>query len=113
MLKKVILLLLVVGSAITSCSKSKVEDALGLRGTLRLECVSTNPYQVIVTQEPKGKVLIDTRMEGKTSKNHSLHLGIYTVEVKQLSGYVLYPTVETYTITLSDSNKEETIRFPK
>ena len=69
-------------------------------GDLILKNTSKNPYSVEIIFN--GSVKATYRVEGASTKTVSgWDKGDYTVKVTQISGYILYPTVETYTGYLS------------
>ena len=76
-------------------------------GNIQLESTSDNPYQVYVngipTFEMKG---------GTTRKIQFMPTGSYSIRVLQLSGYLLYPTDETYSVVLNCGKTKEII-FPQ
>ncbi|MEI6823497.1 MAG: PKD domain-containing protein [Bacteroidota bacterium] len=69
---------------------------LSSTGTLKFVNTSTNPYHVYIN----GVLSFD--MNGGTTKyKYYVPIGYYTLRVLQISGYVLYPTDETFTGTIS------------
>lgn len=75
-------------------------------GTLRFENYSSNPYSVTINY---GHVF---RMEGRTYGEISgFDKGDYVVDVKQLSGYLIYPTEERYNVNLP-CNGKALFQFP-
>lgn len=108
MFKKIKLLFFLLGISIlvlSSCSKDD-DDNTSPDGTtnfeLRFTCTSSNPYLV----EVNGK---SNQVDGNSYISYQFPMGTYSWKVTQLSGYVLYPTVQQGTVTL-DQDKE--IVFP-
>jgi len=73
--------------------KSPVHVAMG---TIKLVSTSTNPYKIYINGEYKGVI------EGKKSNSWKVESEMYAVRVVQQSGYLLYPTDETYHIAVLD-----------
>lgn len=65
-------------------------------GTLTLTNNSSNPYEVY-----EGDLPIVTSMAGNSSNTIPFISGSFNIEWKQLSGYVLYPTIDSVATTIS------------
>ena len=70
------------------------------KGTLQFINNSNNPYSVDINSGDDTFI-----MDGKSSREITKEAGFYKVDVKQLSGYILYPTEKSYTGTLKKSDK--------
>lgn len=66
------------------------------KGILKFTNNSSNPYNVFV-----NNVLKISNLAGNTSNIYFYPPGNYSIRVEQQSGYVLYPTIKTYTGTLN------------
>lgn len=76
-------------------------------GNLELQCTSENPYKVYVNGIP----VFD--LKGGASRDiQYMPTGSYSIKVLQISGYLTYPSEETYDIVLS-CGKSEQIVFPQ
>jgi hypothetical protein len=76
--------------------KNTVTVVLSKSGTLKINNISTNPYDVYI-----NGVLKITNMAGGNLKTFKVGLGTYNIRVLQKSGYILYPTEKTYTGNIS------------
>ncbi len=86
----------------TNCQTPVATSTIGFIDFIN---TSTNPYYIYI-----GGVYKNT-IAGKTYILYSISAGSYSCEVKQQSGYVLYPTDETFTATVTTGNTF-TITFP-
>lgn len=66
---------------------------------------SSNPYDIFVNGAK------DTQQPGKSKGTLTLAKGNYVIKVQQVSGYIAYPTVKEYNISLSGCD-EKTISYP-
>lgn len=106
-MKKIILAAAIAITAFASCSKNdgtKVTPTTPTTGTIQCVNNSANPYEVYINTADKGS------LAGNHNISYTYDNGSYTVKVVQLSGYAVYPTIETYTVTLSSNN--QVISFP-
>ena len=83
-------------SALTANTNNTVEVILTSTGTLKFVNTSTNPYRIYIN----GAAIMDMN-GGTTSYRYYQPIGAYTIRVLQLSGYVISPTDQTYSGTLS------------
>ena len=82
----------------STCAKEEVTPTFNLRFTN----ISNNPYLV----EIDGTSLV---LPGNKFRDYELELGTYAWKATQQSGYILFPTVRSGTITL---DKDLQIIFP-
>ena len=75
------------------------------KGILIFTNNSSNPYNVYVNDQ-----LLIT-MDGNSTKSYYYPPANYSIKVVQQSGYVLYPTIQTYNVT-SSCNSILTTSFP-
>jgi uncharacterized membrane protein len=104
-------ILLLTTTILTSCSKSDTSGGSTTTppctGTIQYVNNSTNPYQI----SSNGAVLIAS-MAGKTSQySFNLTPNTYTITVTQLSGYLVYPTIESFAPAVA-CNQTSVISFP-
>lgn len=94
-------------SKLTSNVNNTLDIILSTTGTLKFENKSNNPYSVFIN----GIAAFD--MNGKSTHTLSYQpTGGYSIKVVQKSGYVLYPTEEIYSFTLS-CGQTSIIAFPE
>ena len=107
---KKILFALCLALASASCTKnsntSTPTPSTPTTGTIQLINNSNNAYTVTINGT------IETNQPGKTSQSFTKPFGTYAVHVKQMAGYILYPTEEDFSGTLSASNKTIIISYP-
>lgn len=76
---------------------TKVGIVISSTGSLKFINTSTNPYDVYI-----NSVLTFSHFAGATTVTIPYKAtGIYTIRVVQISGYLLFPTDNTYTSTLT------------
>ncbi len=85
-------------SLFTSCSKL-------VNGELRFSNNSANPYNCYVDGGFKFK------LNGNNSKDIDVKEGEHTVRVEQVSGYLVYPTILNWNVTVQ-AGKAYSITFP-
>lgn len=73
-------------------------------GTIMLKNISSNPYTVTIGSEQYV-------VEGGATKTIETSLGSKNINVRQKSGYILYPTVKDYTGTVT-CDEILTVTFP-
>lgn len=74
--------------------------------TINLTSTSSNPYYIYLDD------VLKFTMDGNTSKSLTCTLGSHSVRVLQKSGYVVFPTDNTYPTTLSTCGETKSITFP-
>lgn len=74
-------------------------------GKVRFTNNSSNPYTVYLDGTIKGTV------NGNYSQDYSTTLGAHTARVVQNSGYLLYPTDKSYSVTVTSSVMAQ-VSFP-
>ncbi len=89
--------------AITSCSKNKKTKCE--TGTVRFTCTSNNPYNVYIDGSYSFQIGANQFIEKELPK------GYHAFKAEQASGYLLYPTVRTSSVTLSGCDDLE-FSFP-
>ena len=75
-------------------------------GILKLSSTSDNPYYVYIDGN------YQTTIAGHGTYSWKLNTGSYTVRVLQKSGYLFYPTDETYNCVITKNNTN-ILYFPK
>lgn len=93
-------------SPIPKGQRSSVNTIINPSGTIKLTSTSSNPYRIYLN----GNAIMDMS-GGSTEYWNYLPTGSYSVRVLQLSGYILYPTDKTYTVTVSCGNTS-VVTFP-
>jgi hypothetical protein len=78
-------------SSIPSNTRTSLNTIISGTGTLRFVNNSSNPYKIFIN----GLYQFDVNGGQAKNVNYSL-VGSYTVRVLQISGYLLYPTDQTY-----------------
>jgi len=73
-----------------------VQTVLNSTSVITLSNNSTNPYSVSL-----DGTIINSSMAGNSSISYPIPSGNHTIVVTQLSGYILLPTIKTYTINPS------------
>ncbi len=85
---------LIILCAALSCSKETIQPT----GSILIVNNSSNPYDVFIN----GTFEIND-MPGESAQSFEKKpTGSYSIRIKQVSGYLVYPTEETYEGTLSD-----------
>lgn len=85
----------------SGCTKVDDEETLGSyftngAGFLKMVSQSDNPYEIYIDDVLQGSI------QGHGSKTYSLTAGEeHVIKVRQATGYLLYPTIESYNITLA------------
>lgn len=75
-------------------------------GTLKFENISSNPYRIYVNDILIGSIY------SKSEKSFTHLAGYCKIEVVQESGYLLYPTKQSFTGTLTTCGSLRTV-FPQ
>ena len=83
-------------AAFTGCSKDDNEKDANT-GTIYVENLTADPYNININS---GAYIFNLQ-SGYNKTISKCEVGYYTISVKQLSGYILYPTERTYTGTLT------------
>jgi len=94
-------------SPLTLNTNNEVNVIMSGTGNVRLESTSTNPYQVYINGVPVFEM-----SGGSTREIYFMPIGSYSIRILQLSGYLIYPTDETYTVILGCGHTKEVI-FPQ
>lgn len=97
---KLLLISSIFAIGFSACEKE--EDSSSTTYELRFTNTSSNPYQIQVDGTTSS-------LSGNTFKEYSLKKGTYSWKVTQISGYLMYPTIQEGTVNL-DQDKE--IVFP-
>lgn len=84
-------------SSLTANTVNSVNSQIISTGTLVFKNTSPNPYKV----ELNGNTLYSNMNGGTSNTRYYAPTGDYTIKVTQLSGYLISPTVKSYTGTLS------------
>lgn len=98
--KVIILLTLVLTCCLSGCTRYEdPEDMGGLfengAGFIKMISQSDNPYEIYIDDVLQGCI------QGHNSKTYTVEANVeHVVEVKQQTGYLLWPTTETYRITV-------------
>ncbi len=94
-------------SPLTLNVNNEVNVIMSGTGTFQFICSSNNPYRIYLNGihafDINGNSIIDSDI---------MPTGSYSVRVLQLSGYLVYPTDETYNVTL-DCGESQSILFPQ
>lgn len=101
---KKIALLAALALSLGSCSKNDISNST-TSGKIRFSNTSDNPYEIFISGSSQGT------LSGNKFKSFVKDKGPYTLKAKQLSGYVLYPTVRELDIDL-EAGKEIEFVFP-
>ena len=114
-MKKVILFMFALALLFSSCNKDNGGAGYGggggsgssyiCKGTIQFINNSTNPYTVSVSGYGSFTLQGNHYVKKKYDK------GSYIVNVKQNSGYLFYPTEESYTVRLG-CEEEAVVSFP-
>ena len=83
-------------SALTTNITTSVTTIIAGTGTLTFSNISSNPYDVYIN----GALQI-TNMAGGTTQSYTAAVGSYSIRVLQKSGYLVFPTDKTYSVTLA------------
>ena len=109
-MKKVFLAIAVCFLIFVSCDSDSGNNSWGnstvCEGTIEFINNSTNPYTVSVSGY--GSFVLG----GKKYTERSYEKGSYSIYVKQNSGYLFYPTEETYTVRVS-CGSYNVVSFPQ
>lgn len=93
--------------SLTEGVKNIVNCIVSQTGTIKMVSTSTNPYKVYFN----GSYVFDIA-GGQTIYSFYKPTGSYSIRVLQISGYLIYPTDETYSTTLS-CGETVTVTFPQ
>ncbi len=93
--------------SLTEGVKNIVNCIVSQTGTIKMVSTSTNPYKVYFN----GSYVFDVA-GGQTFYSFYKPTGSYSIRVLQISGYLIYPTDETYSTTLS-CGETVTVTFPQ
>lgn len=80
----------------SGCNKDDNEKDANT-GTIYVENLTADPYNININS---GAYIFNLQ-SGYNKTISKCEVGYYTISVKQLSGYILYPTERTYTGTLT------------
>ena len=80
---------------------------LSSEGIIKVYNNSTNPYEVYIDGVDKGSL-----QGGYNWTFSSQAVSTHTVRVLQLSGYLVYPTDETFNVTITGCGNTQTVNFP-
>ena len=109
-MKKALLISLLAFALLSACDSNSGGGSYGggvvCQGTIRFVNNSTNPYTVSVSGY--GSFVLP----GKKWIEKNYDKGSYVIQVKQNSGYLFYPTEETYTVRLGCGDNT-TCSFPE
>lgn len=109
-MKKSLLISLLAIALLSACDSSSGGGVYGgevlCQGTIRFVNNSTNPYTVSVSGYGSFVLQGNKWIDKKYDK------GSYVIQVKQNSGYLFYPTEETYTVRLGCGDNA-TCSFPE
>ena len=83
--------------ALNGCSKDEDSGKIRETGTIYVENLTSDPYNVNINN---GESVFNLQ-SGYYRSLSDCQVGYYKIVVKQLSGYILYPTEKTYTGTLT------------
>jgi len=86
----------------SSCEKDDIGCA---NAEVRFSCTSDNPYNIYINNQ------FETVVQGKNFVDIELEEGFYKFKVEQVSGFVLFPTVQEIEKTL-DCGEEFQFIFP-
>lgn len=78
---------------ITANITNSVTTVLGSTSLLTLKNNSANPYSITL-----DGTMLNTSLAGNSSIDYKIPSGNHTIVTTQLSGYILTPTIKTYTI---------------
>lgn len=99
-------LLALLSSFFVSCKDDIINpDQVSTTGTVSFINNSSNPYNIFINDS------YEFQMNGESYRDRTMSVGYYIIRVEQVSGYVLYPTVQTYSVNLSADGKE-VVSFP-
>lgn len=100
-MKKLISPLLLIVTLFTNCEK----EPECTTGTVRFTCTSANPYDVFID----GKY--EFQIPGNSFTERDLPEGNRQLKAVQVSGYLVYPTIKEYTMSVFGCQEHEWI-FP-
>ncbi len=80
------------------------------KAKLILNCTSKSPYYVTI-KDSDGKKIKEFVIKGKTKETLYIPIGKYKVDVKQKSGYLVYPTEKSFNVDI-ESGYSSTCTFP-
>ena len=81
---------------------------LSSEGTIKVVNNSSNPYEIYI-----DGIVYNTSLQGNYSQSFTYEtVGTHTVRVVQLSGYLVYPTDETFNVTITGCGNTQTVSFP-
>ena len=109
-MKKSIIISMLALAMLSACDSSSGGGSYGggvlCQGTIRFVNNSSNPYTVSVSGYSSFI------LQGKKWIDKTYDKGSYVIQVKQNSGYLFYPTEETYTVRLG-CRENATCSFPE
>lgn len=112
-MKRIISYILVVCTLcfLSGCTKYGDEESLAELATngvgfIKMVSQSNNPYEIYIDDVLQGSI------QGHNSKTYSVSANVtHVVFVQQSTGYLLYPTKETYNVTVGVGSTY-TLNFP-
>lgn len=107
MKKSLYILLLVTSMCIVGCKREKNNEPIIATGYIQCINNSSDTYKVTLD----GPTDMIFNISGKKSITQEVTIGNYTITIKQLDGYILYPTEKTGTGHVS-SGKTLIFSFP-
>jgi len=103
----ILFIAIMVSFVLSSCDKS-TNDVLANLGTIQCTNISSDPYFVSIT----GPTTKTITVQSKGVQSVSVKAGSYTIDVTQQSGYLIYPTKQSFEGTVL-SGKTLVVAFPQ
>jgi len=104
-----LLIVLMANFVLFSCEQKESEkNEVKNEGYIQCTNISSDPYFVSIS----GPTSTTISVPGKGVQTVTVKPGYYSVEVTQQSGYILYPTKQTFTGTVS-LGKTQIVVFPQ
>ena len=104
-MKRLITVLMAAAIGLSSCTKTTNSTGSNDTGTIRYTNQSSNPYTIYLDGTSKGS------LDGGKYTEFTVYKGDHSTKAEQISGYVVYPTVRTGTVTIAGGDSKEFI-FP-
>lgn len=117
-MKKLLFCLLMAVAVLPSCKKGEDNTTVTptgtnnnnppavTTGTIQFVNNSVNPYRIYINGDLK------TTLSGGAYITYTVSLGTYSCRVLQTAGYVLYPTDQTYTCSITATDNSDVVSFP-
>ncbi|WP_282774680.1 hypothetical protein [Phaeodactylibacter xiamenensis] len=104
-MKNLFFILMAISATLSFSSCDEDNDIGCAKAEVRFTCTSSNPYNLFINGQFEAVV------QGNTFIERELDEGFYKFEVEQISGFILFPTIQEVERNLSCGDRFEFV-FP-